>query len=92
MNILTQVQVPRPFYYGGLKIWFERKNAQFTNVLHFLGILFNFLCWFLANYVCANLLHRNIARAKKFAFRKYEDQSLSYSINESVTNLFVGQP
>ena len=49
------------------KIWvFERRNAQFTIVLLFLGnFCLIFCCWFLAHFVCARLSNRHIGRPKK---------------------------
>ena len=58
----------RKIFQGLRKIWvFECKNAQFTTVLPFLSF---FILWFLAHFVCAKLLDRNIGRAKKIAFKK----------------------
>ena len=61
----------RKYFQRLRKIWvFERKNAQFTTVLPFLGNFSTKKKLFLAHFVCAKLSNRNIGRAKKKCFYK----------------------
>ena len=49
---------------------FWTQKCTIYHCLTFLGSYFKLFCWFLAHFVCAKLLNRNIVRAKKIAFRK----------------------
>ena len=85
---------------GGPHIWFSEilKDFKFLNakmytlpLFYLFWVLFHVFCWFLAHFVYAKLLNRNIGCVKKFTFRKSAPAPPLPRINGSHPNLLFLQ-